>query len=159
MTAVSVPAMSLESSDLTAGVPMPLVHAGPAAGGSDESPALTWAAHPQAQSYAVTCYDPDAPTGSGVWHWVLADIPATTTSLARAAASVGRTFLNDLGVHGYAGAAPPPGEQHRYEFRVHALGVERLPVADEATNAIARFAITTNTMATAVLTVTFGEAS
>lgn len=159
MTATDTADIGLVSPDLADGGAMPLPHAAAVAGGGDEAPALTWAAHPDARSYAVTCYDPDAPTGSGVWHWILADLPATTTTLQRATTDVGRTFVNDLGVKGYAGAAPPPGERHRYEFRLHALAVAHLPVPDDATNAIARFAITTNTVASAVLTVTFEGAS
>jgi Raf kinase inhibitor-like YbhB/YbcL family protein len=145
----------LSSADLADGGALPIEHAAATAGGRDCSPALSWTSLPGVASYAVTCYDPDAPTGSGVWHWVLADLPGTTTCLRRGAEGVGRSFVNDLGGLAYAGAAPPPGLRHRYEFRVHGLDIETLPLPAGAPNVLARYLITTHSLAAGVLTVTF----
>lgn len=147
--------LALSSPDLADGTTLPTTHADTSAGGSNQAPALAWKPVPGAQSYAVTCYDPDAPTGSGVWHWVLADIPPDVELIRADDASLGRTFVNDLGVRAYSGAAPPPGRTHRYEFRVYALAVPRLPIPDDSPNAIARFTIYTHTIDTDVITVTF----
>src|SRR5688572_20728291 len=107
------------------------------AGGDDVAPTVEWEGWPDAQSYAITCYDPDAPTGSGMWHWVLADIPAESRSVGPADESIVgvRAFQNDLGAEGYTGAAPPPGPAHRYAFTVWALNVPVLPAPPGSTNA------------------------
>jgi Raf kinase inhibitor-like YbhB/YbcL family protein len=108
--------------------------------GDNPSPALTWTHAPAGtRSFALTVYDPDAPTGSGWWHWAVFDIPATQTSLAR---GIGRTAalpagarqaLNDFGTAGYGGACPPAGDKpHRYAFAIHALKVEHLDVPPDA---------------------------
>ena len=92
----------------------------------------------------MTCYDPDAPTGSGFWHWIAWDLPATTTSLPlgvpRDDASL-KQALNDFGLRGYDGPQPPPGAPHRYQFSVHALPVESIEVDPESPHIAARFAI------------------
>ena len=103
----------------------------------------------------MTCYDPDAPTGSGFWHWVLFDIPANVTELPPGAGSGDFKGLpegaiharNDFGNKRYDGAAPPPGWPHRYIFAVHALKVEKLGLDSDATPAVVGFNITANTLA------------
>ncbi len=103
------------------------------------------------RSHAVTCFDPDAPTGSGFWHWLLYDIPADVTELPRGAGTADTRFglhgRNDYSTKEYGGAAPPPGHPHRYLFAVHALSVEKLGVDADAPPAVIGFNITANTLA------------
>jgi len=87
-----------------------------------------------------------------VWHWLLVDIPASVLSLPAGAGTdspvVGRPLLNDLGSRAFEGAEPPPGDrEHRYVFSVHALGVDRLPVPEGASAAVAGFFVTVNSLA------------
>ncbi|MEX3983219.1 YbhB/YbcL family Raf kinase inhibitor-like protein [Paraburkholderia sp. EG287A] len=117
--------------------------------GDNVSPALQWDDPPaDTQSFALTVYDPDAPTGSGFWHWVVVNISPDVRSLARNAGKPDGSLLpqgavqvrNDYGTVGFGGAAPPRGDKpHRYIFRVHALKAAQLPVTPETTNAVARF--------------------
>ena len=114
-------------------------------GGEDKSPQLSWSGFPaDTKSFAITCYDPDAPTGSGFMHWVAYDIPASVTSLEAGAAggklpAGAKELNNDAGFPGYLGAACPPGRTHRYIFTVHALPCETLPIDEKATPAIMGF--------------------
>jgi len=127
------------------------------AGGSDTSPQLAWSGAPEGTlSYAVTCYDPDAPTGSGFWHWVVSDIPASVTELATGAGDEEGSGLpdgafqlaNDAGGKRYVGAAPPSGHgSHRYFFTVYALDVEKLGVDSDASAAFHGFNIFGHTLA------------
>src|SRR5699024_1527675 len=110
------------------------------AGGEDISPHLAWSGAPEGtRSYAVTVYDPDAPTASGFWHWAAYNIPANVTELpggaSRSALPDGAVELrNDGGTVGYIGAAPPAGHgPHRYYVVVHAVDVETLEVPADAT--------------------------
>ncbi|MDM4718339.1 YbhB/YbcL family Raf kinase inhibitor-like protein [Micromonospora sp. WMMA1363] len=131
-------------------------------GGKDISPQLSWAGAPEGtKSYAVTVYDPDAPTGSGFWHWAVADIPAAVTSLPEGAGDDTGTGLpdgafqlpNDARVARFIGAAPPAGHgPHRYVMVVHALDVESIGVAADATPAVLGFTIASHILARAVLT-------
>lgn len=108
---------TLTSTDIAVGVPLaaPQVSGIMGAGGEDRSPQLSWRGFPTAtRSFVVTCYDPDAPTGSGFWHWAVADIPVENTELAAGAGSPDGaglpqgaiTLPNDAGLHRYLGAAP-----------------------------------------------------
>jgi Raf kinase inhibitor-like YbhB/YbcL family protein len=130
--------------------------------GGNRSPQLSWSGFPEGtRGFAVTCFDPDAPTPSGFWHWVLVGLDAGTTELARDAGAVGGANLpagafharNDFGEHGYGGAAPPPGDQvHRYFFVVHALDVDKLDVDENASPAVVSFNLAFHTLARAILT-------
>lgn len=125
--------------------------------GQDQSPQLSWTAGPaKTKSYVVTMYDSDAPTGSGFWHWVVYDIPATTHALSAGAGVLKSTTLpkgsvqatNDAGVARYLGAAPPKGDQpHHYYLTVTALDTDKLPVAANASPALIGFAISSHTLA------------
>lgn len=132
--------------------------------GDNVSPQLAWDNAPKGtKSFAVTAYDPDAPTGSGWWHWDVVDIPATTSEL-RAGAS-GTSVLpagsveirNDYGAVGFGGACPPPGEVHRYVFTVHALGVEKLDLPKDASNALTGFMIRANSVGKASITAVYNR--
>ncbi|MCX8226888.1 MAG: YbhB/YbcL family Raf kinase inhibitor-like protein [Sulfitobacter sp.] len=131
--------------------------------GGNISPALEWSGVPEGtKSLVVTAYDPDAPTGSGWWHWVAFNIPANVSSLAQGAGSVGGDMpegavqsLTDFGVPGFGGACPPAGEVHRYQFKVHALGVEALGLDENASAALVGFMTGANTIATANLTAVY----
>ena len=146
-----VPSFSLTSTDVSEGQMMakPQVSGIFGAGGQDVSPQLSWAGFPaETKSFVVTCFDPDAPTGGGFWHWNVLDIPAEVTELPSDAGSQDGSNLpsgtvvinNDAGLPGYLGAAPPQGHgPHRYVFAVHALSVEKVGVDGSVSNAIAGF--------------------
>ncbi len=133
--------------------------------GGNQSPQLRWSGAPaETESYAVTCFDPDAPTGSGFWHWVLYNLPKELMELPSGAGS-GKWALpegavqarNDDNIFGYSGAAPPPGPEHRYIFAVHALKIPRLTLPTEATAALVGFNLTMNTIARGLIVTTFGR--
>ncbi|MDP2712181.1 MAG: YbhB/YbcL family Raf kinase inhibitor-like protein [Solirubrobacteraceae bacterium] len=157
----AAPSFSVESDDLDDGQPQPAVHAHPSAGGENSSPHLRWSGFPaETKSFAVTCFDPDAPTGSGFWHWVLFNLPAGTTELATGASPGGLPegaveARNDYGELGYGGAAPPGGDiAHRYVYTVFAVdGVLDLP--KEATPAYVGFNLTFHTLARAAIRATY----
>jgi len=135
--------------------------------GGNQSPALRWSGAPdKTQSFALTVYDPDAPTGSGWWHWVVYDIPNRVTGLAEGAglpngiglpgtSQQGRT---DFGMPGYGGPCPPVGDKpHRYVFTLYALKVPKLDVAADATAAMVGFMINANKIGESSFTATFGR--
>lgn len=128
--------------------------------GGNLSPQLSWTGAPAgAKSFALTCFDPDAPTGSGFWHWVAVNIPASASSLDLGAGSAGGSMpagslqtRTDFGAPGYGGACPPEGDHpHRYLFTLHAVGVESLPVEADTSAAVVGFMLHFNTLAKASL--------
>ncbi len=159
----------LSSSDVkpNATVPAEQVFDGWGCTGKNVSPALEWTGAPAGtKSYALTVYDPDAPTGSGFWHWQIFNIPGSEAKLAKGAgdpkagtAPAGSVQgKNDYGNVGYGGPCPPPGDKpHRYVFTVFALKVDRLEVDASATAAVIGFNINANTLAKASFTAKYGR--
>ena len=152
-----VPSFALSSTDVTDGAPLEDAQV---AGAGNTSPQLSWEGAPAGtQSYTVTCFDPDAPTPSGFWHWVLVDLPADVTTLdagagAEGAALPGNAFMcrNDGGPKAFMGAAPPEGDQvHRYFFVVHAVKEQALGVDSDASPAVVSFNLAFKTLGRAIV--------
>ena len=135
--------------------------------GKNQSPALKWTAGPKGtKSYAITVYDPDAPTGSGWWHWVVYNIPANVTELSVSAGDEAGTMLpagalqgrTDYGLHAFGGACPPKGDKpHRYIFTVYALKIEKIDVPTDSTAALIGFMIHANSLGKASFTAKYGR--
>jgi len=127
--------------------------------GGNRSPHLAWSGAPDGtESLTVTCFDPDAPTGSGFWHWVVANLPADVTELATGAGSAGGSIpagglqtRTDFGQSGYGGPCPPEGDHpHRDIFTVHAVG-GTLAIDEDTSAAVVGFQLHFNTLAKATL--------
>ncbi|WP_028644249.1 YbhB/YbcL family Raf kinase inhibitor-like protein [Nocardioides sp. URHA0020] len=153
----AVPSFTVTSADVTDGAPL---RDDQVAAAGNTSPQLSWEGGPEGtKSYTVTCFDPDAPTPSGFWHWVLVDLPADVTSLdtgagAEGADLPGNAFMcrNDGGPKAFMGAAPPEGDQvHRYFFVVHAVKEETLGVDSDASPAVVSFNLAFKTAGRAIL--------
>ena len=135
------------------------------AGGEDVSPQLSWSGFPEeTKSFAVTVYDPDAPTASGFWHWAVANLPASVTELPADAGDGSElpggamTLANDAGQKRFIGAAPPPGHgAHRYYVVVHAVGVEKLDLPEGATPAFLGFNLFQQAIARAIIHGTYEQ--
>ena len=133
--------------------------------GRNQSPDLRWTRAPSGtRSFAITLYDPDAPTGSGWWHWVVIDIPATMSELVTGAGDPTGNLLppgcrqgrTDFGPPGYGGPCPPLGDSpHHYRFTVYALDIDKLDVSEGASPAMIGFAMHRHILAKAVLAVTY----
>lgn len=146
---------TVTSEDVTDGAPLKQDQV---AAAGNTSPQLSWSGAPDGtRSYVVTCFDPDAPTPSGFWHWVLVDLPADVTSLEAGAAArdlPGGAFhvRNDGGPRGFMGAAPPEGDQvHRYYYVVHAVGQETLGVDADSSPAVVSFNLAFKTLGRAII--------
>jgi Raf kinase inhibitor-like YbhB/YbcL family protein len=159
-----VPSFRLTSTSVTDGQPLPLEQLSKllgVPGGQDTSPQLSWAGFPAGtESFVVSMYDPQAPTGSGFWHWVVADIPAGVTSLPAGAGAPGSARLPagafqlgaDAGTPQYVGGAPPAGSGvHEYYLTVTALSVPASGLGQDASAAYLGFAVAANTLARATL--------
>jgi len=170
---VALPAVAadfkLTSADVKAGgtVENTYVFKGFGCEGGNASPALSWSGAPAGtKSFAITVYDPDAPTGSGFWHWTVVNIPATTSGLARGAGEAGGKNLpagavmgrTDFGSAAYGGPCPPKGDKpHRYIFTVFAVKTDKLDIDGNASGAIVGFNLHFNTLAKATFTATYGR--
>lgn len=156
-------ALTLTSSDIGEGQTLAntYVFKGFGCEGENISPTLTWSNAPKGtKSFAITVYDPDAPTGSGWWHWQLINIPASVNQLAQDAGNTSqfkapegsRHIKNDYGTLGFGGACPPPGDDaHRYRFTVHALGIEKIELPEDPSSALTGYFINANTLASSTI--------
>lgn len=133
--------------------------------GDNVSPHLAWSGAPQGtKSFVITMYDPDAPTGSGFWHWVVANVPASVSMIGGNASRTPRMPASsietrtDFGPPGYGGPCPPAGDQpHRYIFTIHALSVERIDVNTDTSAALVGFMTNANRIASASFTARYGR--
>ena len=165
-----VPLFRLTSTDIQHGQPLKPAQYGTSAGGQGVSPQLEWSGFPSStRSFAVTAYDPDAPTGSGFWHWALYNLPADVTSLPAGAGALSGRLLpeaarmlpNETRQPEYAGVTPPEGTgTHRYQFIVHAVDVPSLGIDPESTPAVLGFNLHFHVLGRAVIEATgvFGGA-
>jgi Raf kinase inhibitor-like YbhB/YbcL family protein len=153
----AVPSFTVTSADVTDGGPL---KAEQVADQGNTSPQLSWSGAPEGtKSFTITCFDPDAPTPSGFWHWVLVDLPADVTSLEAGAGAEGAdlpggAFMcrNDGGSKAFMGAAPPRNDQvHRYYFVVHAVKEESLGVDSDASAAVVSFNLAFKTAGRAIV--------
>ncbi len=148
----------LSSSDIQSGVHMQKTQEFMGFGcvGDNLSPQLSWQNPPKGtKSFAITAYDPDAPTGSGWWHWQVINIPTSTTEFKQGAGDINtknapRAALqieNDYGFQGFGGACPPKGDKvHHYQFTVYALSIEHIDVKANASGALIGYMIKANTL-------------
>jgi Raf kinase inhibitor-like YbhB/YbcL family protein len=168
MKPAAQPEFALFSPDIQADalIPQSFEFDGFGCNGENKSPRLKWSGAPKdTKAFAVTVYDPDAPTGSGWWHWMVINIPADVSELVSNAGAVGGANLPkgashariDYGVAGWGGVCPPPGDKpHRYIFTVHALK-DKLDVPADATAALTGFMINGNSLGKATFTARYGR--
>ncbi|QEL55886.1 kinase inhibitor [Chromobacterium paludis] len=158
----------LSSQSIADGKPLSLrqVYKGFGCEGGNVSPQLSWSGAPAgAKSFAITVYDPDAPTGSGWWHWTVVNLPASVHSLPEGAGNAGGQLpagavqgRTDFGASGFGGACPPVGDKpHRYQFTVWALKTDKLPLDANASGALVGYMLNANVLGKASLTATYGR--
>jgi hypothetical protein len=161
----AVPALTVSSTSFQHNTRLPEAHVfdGWGMAGGNLSPQLSWSGAPGGtKSYAVTCFDPDAPTPSGFWHWLLVGIPADVTSLDAGGGTADKApqgafhVSNDFGDKKYDGAAPPAGDRdHRYLFAVHAIDTDDLGLNNAASAAATAFTLGFHTLARGVICATY----
>lgn len=131
--------------------------------GKNISPQLSWSGAPaETKSYAIMAYDPDAPTGSGWWHWVAFNIPKDTNSVAENFGASDHEGIiqsrTDFGTYGFGGACPPVGDKaHRYKFTVYALKTDKLPLDKDASAAMVGYMVRANAIDSATITAKYGR--
>jgi Raf kinase inhibitor-like YbhB/YbcL family protein len=169
LTASAAPALKVMSPDIKPGARIADEQVASAMGcpGKNISPEISWSGAPkETKSFAVSVYDPDAPTGSGFWHWVVFNIPPGTTSLPKNAGDPKASLMpagavmsrTDVGVPGYFGPCPPKGDRpHHYHFQVFAVDVDKLDADENATPAFVGFNLHFHTLARGDLTGVWGR--
>ena len=169
LTTLAAGTFTLESAELKPGATIAQKHVFKGFGceGANVSPSLKWSNAPAGtKSFAFTVYDPDAPTGSGWWHWIMFNIPANVTSLPAGAGDPGAgkspsgavQSRTDFGKPGYGGPCPPKGDKpHRYIFTVYALKVEKIDADADASGALVGFMLNTNELGKASFTAKYGR--
>lgn len=162
-TSAFAESLSLSSNDISHGEFMTKKHefTGFGCSGEDLSPHLKWSNAPEGtKSFAITAYDPDAPTGSGWWHWQIVNISKNVTEISTGAGSTKQNLApagsmqikNDFGSRGFGGACPPQSHGvHHYRFTIHALSVEKLELPEGASGALAGYMINANTIETSTI--------
>jgi len=159
---------TLTSPDITNGKEIPEAQVFNSFGcsGRNISPALYWRNVPAGtKSFALLVHDPDAPTGSGWWHWIVYDIPAGVSSLPADAGNPKKNSMpgkavqgrTDFGTPGYGGPCPPPGKPHRYYFRLYALKVPKLDVPADATAALIGYSVNASSLGVAQILGLYGR--
>lgn len=157
---------TLHSNDLAGQLTMKQVFSGFGCSGENISPELHWSDAPKGtKSFALTVYDPDAPTGSGWWHWVVFNIPSTLNALPSDFGNMAKKqpisaiqSITDFGKTGFGGACPPVGDKpHRYMFTVHALNVDHLDLDEKASPALVGYMLTMHTIAKSTLVSYYGR--
>jgi Raf kinase inhibitor-like YbhB/YbcL family protein len=169
VAAQSPATFTLTSTEVAAGAKIPQAHVfgGMGCTGTNTSPSLAWKGAPAAtKGYALTVYDPDAPTGSGWWHWVVYNIPANAKGIAAGAGDPKKNLLpagsaqgnTDFGAPGYGGPCPPVGDKpHRYVFTLYALDVDKLDIPPGATAAYVGFNVHAHMIGKATFTAMYGR--
>ena len=165
----TVPSFAVTSESFEDGATLPDRHVYDDGGypGANMSPHLAWSGFPEeTESFVVTCFDPDAPTPAGFWHWAVIGLPASCTELEVDAGTLDGddlprgafTLSNDMGTRDYLGPCPPPGDRaHRYVFAVHALDTADLDIRDSSTPTAAAFQYLSHTIARGTITGTYAE--
>lgn len=157
--------LRVSSESFKGGGVIPIDHVFTGCGGKNVAPQLTWSGAPEGtKSYAITCFDPDAPTGSGYWHWSVFNIPASVTSLKAGDGNAkspggGKAGYNDFGQSTYCGPCPPKGDgEHHYTFTVYALDVDKVAgIDDKTTCATVVFNMRGHVVAQGSITAKFGH--
>jgi Raf kinase inhibitor-like YbhB/YbcL family protein len=158
---------TLKSKDMSGQLNDAQVYSGMDCTGKNISPSLSWSNAPQGtKSFAVTVYDPDAPTGSGWWHWIIFNIPASTSELKADAGNPEKMLapkgsvqsMTDFGKPGFGGACPPKGDKaHRYIFTLYALDVDTLPLNEKTLPPLAGFMLNRHAIAKAAIMAYYGR--
>lgn len=166
VTSLSAGEFTLHSNDLSGQLTKTQEFSGFGCSGKNISPELYWSDAPKGtKSFAVTVYDPDAPTGSGWWHWVVFNIPSSVTSLPADFGNTAKTqkinatqSITDYGKAGFGGACPPKGDKpHRYFFTVHALDIDHLDLDSKSSAALAGYMINAHSLGKATLVSYYGR--
>lgn len=159
VTFINAQTFTLKSEDIGGQITNKQVFNGFGCTGENVSPQLSWSDAPEhTKSFAITVYDPDAPTGSGWWHWVAFDIPANVSQLKRNAGNISKSLMpegsvqsiTDYGQAGYGGPCPPEGDDdHQYIFTIYALSIDKLGLDANASPALVGYYLHTNAIAKA----------